>query len=215
MKCSPKTFPKRLIVAIALNELCKTSQMESVTIDSICEVSKVSRSTFYRIFPDKYEIPLWAQKFTLRVGLEEIGRTLTCVEGLQITHEGFLHFKDLIRSSTMTRDRLSADNVGKREYIASLTTTLEDYKGIPIDKELSFQINYTAMAGANIAAKWLSDEISATPSELAVLLDSCFPARLYKLINEPVNPKPAGHFNFNNFILSTLAEEEKDEPIIC
>ncbi|NTU90016.1 MAG: hypothetical protein HGA54_09005 [Actinobacteria bacterium] len=114
----------------------------------------------------------------------------------------------------MTRDQLSADKVGKREYIAFLTTTLEDYKGIQIDRELSFQINYTAMAGANTAAKWLADEIDATPSELAVLLDSCIPARLHKLINEPVNPKPSDHFNFNAFILSTLAEEEMEDSKI-
>ena len=55
-KCSDKTKAK---IALALNELMKTTSFEKITVSDITNQCKIHRQTFYYHFQDKYELLDW------------------------------------------------------------------------------------------------------------------------------------------------------------
>ncbi len=202
MNSSPSILSKKLLIAEVTNQLCKDMNFQDITINLICKNANISRASFYRVFDSKYEIPLWCQSFALEAGLREIGRTLTYVEGLTVTHEGLMLFRPLMRSVILHSDPYSIDEVGYHKYIEDMVETLTVYKGIVIDNELQFQIEFTALAGAQTCKRWLAGKIDADATNLAALLDSCVPVRLRSILNEPVNRQPVGNFDLASLVFA-------------
>ena len=93
---------RRFFIAAATNELCKKISLEDLSVDDICEAAGVSRSGFYRAFHSKYDIAPWCLRFPLDEGVGQMGRTLTCQEGIAVTLEIFSLFKDLFNAAKDT-----------------------------------------------------------------------------------------------------------------
>ncbi|MBP3657452.1 MAG: TetR/AcrR family transcriptional regulator [Clostridia bacterium] len=50
---------KREQIAAAFIEMVENSSLEEVSTQELCRKAGVSKSTFYRLFPDKYEVAIW------------------------------------------------------------------------------------------------------------------------------------------------------------
>lgn len=53
---------KREIIAAAFIEMLNNTPLESLRIEDLCAKAHVSKSTFYRLFRDKYELAFWIYK---------------------------------------------------------------------------------------------------------------------------------------------------------
>jgi AcrR family transcriptional regulator len=198
------TVTKRLLVAVAMNEACKEVEIDNLSVDTICERAGISRSTFYRTFADKYEVPRWCQEFALKAGLGEIGRTLCCRDGLRRSGEGLALFRDLIASSIRSSDPNSADVVGCQLHTSYMFETIRDFHHLRVDAELDFQVRYTARASMETTADWILND-GKVADDLPALLDSCYPPRLHEILDHPVAPSQSGSFDLSRLVLSALA----------
>lgn len=50
---------KREQIAAAFVEMVENSSLEEISTQELCRKAGVSKSTFYRLFPDKYEVAIW------------------------------------------------------------------------------------------------------------------------------------------------------------
>lgn len=183
------TLSKRLMVAVAVDDLLsRGGDFEDLHVGQICDVSGVSRSSFYRLFEDKYELPLWCQRFALGAGIREIGRTLDVVEGNYVTCSGLALFPHLMSAAGTKDGPRTLRAVSRELHAAYMLETLGDYLRVPLDDELRFQVDYTAMSQMETVGRWLAGEFGGMQAlGLAELMAPCMPARLFSLLNDPLD----------------------------
>lgn len=59
---SMKKSDKRERLAEVLMDMLNTTSLEDLRIQELCELADVSKSTFYRLFTDKYDLAFWIYK---------------------------------------------------------------------------------------------------------------------------------------------------------
>lgn len=193
---------KRFFIATTANELCKKTSLDEIAVDEICETAGVSRSGFYRAFHSKYDIAPWCLRFPLEEGVGKMGRSLTCQEGIAITLEIFALFKDLFNAAKKTSEMLVCDEEERRHVVALIRETLETRHGTSVDEALAFQIEWVTAAGLDVSEDWIRGTIDKSPAELAELFASCYPPRLRKLLDDPVDHADDGDFDLSRFVVS-------------
>ena len=191
---------KRLVIALTVNKMVGGRSFDAIRVDEICQTVGISRSTFYRLFEDKYSIPTWCQDLALRAGIAEIGRTLTVRQGNIITLDGISLFRELICSAGRNQGENTFRSMLIKKHAAAMRETLKDYKRIGLDSELEFQIDFTAESQANTVYRWLNKSYDVDSTQLTEMMISCFPPRLFQIINEPVNPKEPKELTYTSFL---------------
>lgn len=204
MGTHPKNILNKVLIALACEKLCRDHSLAEIFVDAICQQAGISRSTFYREFGGKFDIPLWVQYHAIEAGFGEIGRTLSVVEGNALVGEALLMFRNLIRESISSGERDSADLVGTKLNIERMLATLRDYLNVEVDEELFLQVVHTAYGNRQIVSMWIYGEIGATALGLAHILDSCYPTRLHTLLNNPAEVCASGEDK--DFDIYTLLE---------
>lgn len=189
-------------MALAVDSLARERDFDELRVDEICEAAGISRSAFYRLFEDKYQIATWCQRFSTDAGIREIGRTLDAAEGNFVTCSGLLLFKNLFRSAGKSQRPGSVKPIARDLHIEYLTRTLREFKGIEIDAELAFQIDYVATSEAEMVGRWLLGDFDADARAFAGLIVSCMPPRLLALVDDPVDHKTPEALTMASFVMS-------------
>lgn len=192
---------KRIMVAVAANKLCEETPLKDITVWDICEKSGVSKSSFYRMFADKFDIAFWCQKFPIENGIGQMGRTLTCFEGISVTFEGLALFKSLFQKAKDPLCLVPLEERGRVVAANMLRDTLSECHGMEMDDTLSFQIEWITKAGADASRWWLDGRLDKSPAEMAELVESCYPDELRGVLNSPVNPLSKERFDLGRLIL--------------
>lgn len=198
---------RRFFIATTANELCKKTSLDDITIDDICEAAGVSRSSFYRAFHSKYDIAPWCLRFPLEEGVGKMGRSLTCQEGIATTLEIFALFKDLFNAAKSTSEMKVCDDAERQHVTALIRETLEACHGADVDEELAFQIEWVTAAGLDVSENWIRGTIDKPSDELAKLFASCYPLRLRKLLDNPIERSDSGDFDLSRLVMSVLRQE--------
>ena len=199
---------KRFNVAAATNQLCKTTSLDKLSVNEICEQSGISRASFYNLFNSKFDIPLWCQEVTHYVGTREIGRTVTILEGSRICCEGCLMFKDLMRESSLSKSGISISDNGFALGKNHLIETLEWKLGEPISEDHLFQVEYSSAAAAYLIDRWLAGAYSYNAEKMAEMIADCFPSTLRKILDTPVEHHPVETFDIASFFNAAHAKEQ-------
>lgn len=197
---------RKILVAVAANDLCKTKSLSEITIEDICTKAGVSKSSFYRAFESKYDIPSWCQTFPIQQGVGLIGRSLTCQEGAMVAFEGLALFRDLFLSAHKLTALKNSTDVVRETISPLLLKTLEECHGRTQTKELLFQIDWILDASIRAAMRWLEGGMRETPGEMATLVESCYPAELKALFNAPVDPIEKESLGLDRLILLAVRE---------
>lgn len=192
---------KRLGIAIAVNEMVKTKSFDDLRVRDICDSMGISRSSFYRLFEDKYEIARWCHYLVFRMGICEIGRTLDVRQGNIVSLNGLRLFGSVLSSAAHEQGENTFRSLIMKRHSESMWETLEKFKGQVVDDELSFQIRLTAESQANIVALWLDGAYSYDAQHLVELMVSCFPQRLFDLLNEPVTPEDPVEITYSSIVM--------------
>ena len=200
----------RATISMAANELGRERHFDSLTVDEICEVAGISRSTFYRAFDDKYAILMWCGEIPFERGIAQMGRTLTCLEGATITLEGFGLFNDLFYSTRSSSERGSREENGI-EYAQELfLKTAVEVHHEKRDRDLEFQAHWAASCLLETAVAMSSGKHSETPAQAALLVANAFPPRLRAIMDAPPDHAPISHLNMGSLVLHNLHGEENN-----
>ena len=191
---------KRLAVAIAVNSLVREKPFEALRVDDICEASGLSRSAFYRLFEDKYQIPLWCQSLAFDAGLAEIGRSLTCIEGHTATLNGLLLFKDLVYSAAVESGPYSFRTKLINKHAETMRVTLADFHRVELSPQMDFFVVTTADAQGRAVNRWLGDGATIEVDVFATWLADLTPAALREYLDAPITPAKPGELTFASII---------------
>ena len=207
MKCSEKialnkNLDEKFAILTAMSELLQETSLDALKISSICELSGVSKTTFYRLFSNKYEVVRWLLRVYSSEGLDQIGRTLTWREGLHYSISNLHKHHTFISAANRTKHALEApQEVTCKHRQEILLETIEQYKKVEVTEKLAFQVEAWACLSTQIAAKWYREEFPYSPQQYADYLESVVPSELYLLLNKPANPRPLNPFDTESTIL--------------
>ena len=198
------TSAKKLIVAMTANKIAREREFDGISVDMICELAQISRSSFYRLFRDKYEILLWCEDLPFQRGIAQMGRTLTCAEGVRVMLEAFDMFGDLFLSTRNSSERIARETDGGKKAAALVRETLEEHQQVEIDEELEFQVKWMVRGLLDVAVAHSKQEIEGSCAELAQHVRSCAPERLGAILDKPVNPEAGESLSLAGIILPGL-----------
>ncbi len=173
-----------------MDYLCEDTSIESITVSSICQNAKISRTVFYRLFEDKYEVANWFMSQAINPGISERGRTLTWSEGIIVTLSGCELLKNLMCGAWKSPGYHAMKETGIRKCRDNLTETVVSMKGVELTEELRLQIDFYAHSESYVVRNWIADRDHCSIEEIAHLLETCVPPTLHDLLAVPIDPQP-------------------------
>ncbi len=178
-----------LRVVDATAELAQTQPFESLTVSAICKAAGISRTSFYYHFDDKFEIVQWHFDFVAENNLFETGRTLTWTQAHYLNTYEVLRKKNLYLAAFESRGYQSLFSYSKRRRMETLKETITEYKHIPLDSELDFQIFALAESEVASISRWFKEGMPLDLKTLCEYLDGIVPKRLHDILADPVDPR--------------------------
>lgn len=176
------------MIATAVNELCKSTPFSNLTVDLICNSAGVSRSTFYKAFSDKYDICVWYQNLMIEGGMGEVGRTLTCRQGVRAAFEGFSCLKHLFNAMKDHPEAAIRTETSRVKHVQLFKDTFEEYHGIEVGGDLLFLMEWDVIAYLRTSMDWMMGYRSESLDEIVGLIASSFSPDLLAVFDNPVNP---------------------------
>jgi hypothetical protein len=141
----------------ALELLIQTKTLSEIKVIDLCQVSGVSRSTFYTYFYDIYSVPQWIWDDSMQPTLYKIGNTLTWDEGHKLMFENLLSRKALFIKIYWENNYHSILEYGYRGGYDAVKKNVENRKKhVWSDTEL-VELDYTIKALASLTTKWGRD----------------------------------------------------------
>lgn len=195
---------RKIVVALAAEELCKEKKLRAVTVPEICARAGLSKTSFYRLFQDKYDIALWILSIPMLKGVGECGRSLTCEQGVAITLQGQALFRTLYLQSVDAGEVIAPDERARVDSTAMLRETIIDFHHLEIDEELEFMIEWLSIAAREIVKLWLKDDRGKDAATVAHWIAGCCPSRLREILDNPVNPGKVEPVDFQRLMLMAM-----------
>ncbi|NTW27791.1 MAG: TetR family transcriptional regulator [Coriobacteriia bacterium] len=165
--------------------------ISSMSVGEICMKCGISRRTFYYHFENKFDIGYWYAGVCQRLYLDEIGRTLTCLEGL------VKHFETLV-SERKFYEYMATDYDERshaRERVAmqrehTILQTLSEYHGMPDPSPLlRFCIQSYASSESAHAKQWFSRGMDTPPETFGRMIEAIIPGELKRLLDDVPSKK--------------------------
>lgn len=167
----------------ATKELLRSIPFAKLTVKSICNLSQVSRQTFYRHFLDKNGIGIWHHALVLDNGLWRLGDSFSWYDANLKIFSALLEARDFYENAGVFCDDYRALRpYSIRATKRCLTHILTEQKKTSVDVELSFQIDAYAFLAVNAGCEWVASGMIESPELMASLIDSSVPQRLHSLI---------------------------------
>jgi len=184
----PEKHQMQISIIDATEHLLDSTGFEAISVAQICKAAKISRSTFYYHFKDKFDIVQWHFNYVAEHLLFETGRTLTWYQANYLNTCEVVKRKKLYCGAFECRGYQSLFSYAKRRRIETLKETIVDYRNMPLDEELVFQIECLVEAEVAAVARWFKNGMPYSIERFAQLLDDIIPRRLYNLLNDPIHP---------------------------
>ena len=192
---------ERLHIAAVIDYLARSKTYDSLTVSEICENSKISRTSFYRLFADKYDAANWYMFQVLDVGNSLTGRNYSWYEGNLITLSGCMLMKDLMGSAWKSQGYHAMKETGIRKKYQEMVTTITQYKNMELTDELRFQCDAFAYLESYVVRTWIRESEPRSVEEMAAYIDHLVPPMLHELLNKPIDPKPAEKLTLGSLTL--------------
>jgi len=175
----------KVAVVDAMAEIMKTVPFDKVKVVDICAASGVSRTSFYRLFNDKYAVVQWLIRYGYYQGAAQIGRTLSWYEGYYTTELYVMRHKDFYASAAKSNDYNAIDNFAPRYRRETLIQTLTECYNIEMTPHLLFDIDATVTLECTLFPRWHYGLIDADLETVCRWMTQNVPAQLFGLLNTP------------------------------
>ncbi|WP_165047151.1 MULTISPECIES: TetR/AcrR family transcriptional regulator [unclassified Adlercreutzia] len=176
----------KLAVVEALAALLEDTDIEKVTVDSLCERANISRSTFYRNFDNKEAVTQWHLQFVHSQSTDEIGRSLSFYNGYLLAEMMLSRYESLYESVAQHQLYNSLSRFATETREKALRTTLQNYHHQRVTPQLEFEIEALVAMEIAMLPQWRIAGVSL--EDKCHWLTDLVPRTLFRLINEPVRP---------------------------
>lgn len=175
----------REILAESFRELAGSKPVDRITVPNIIENCGYSKTTFYRLFKDKYDLMAWdyAQRLQAIVGQTERAD----YEWKQILWDVALLYneqKDYLRNLLLhTSGYESFSRHMKQLHIEGLTKCVLDATGLKeLDIKTEMYVRTYCQGTVDLSCDWIMGAFPVTPEELAAVFEDCLPVPLQKYL---------------------------------
>lgn len=177
------TNVSRIRIVDALYDLVLQRSFADINISDICKQAGVSRQTFYRHFNSKYDTVNWLWEELSKRYMTNVGRDMSWHDSLVLLFSSVSDYLPFFCEAGKVDCRESINFFACETRKRLLRETITDCLGIPLTKEIEFQIGFFAAGEQNLikTLAWRQDIV-----EFAVFLESCVPKPLYRLLNDGV-----------------------------
>jgi len=175
----------REILAESFRELAESKPVDKITVPDIIENCGYSKTTFYRLFRDKYDLMAWdyAQRLQAIVGQTE----REDYEWKQILWDvAFLYNeeKDYLRNLLLhTHGYETFSRQMKQLNIEGCTRSVLVATGLKeLDIRTEMYVRTYCQGTVDLSCDWILGKVQMTPEELAAVFEDCLPLPLRKYL---------------------------------
>ena len=175
----------REILAESFRELAESKPVDKITVPNIIENCGYSKTTFYRLFKDKYDLMAWdyAQKIQAIVAQTE----KEDYEWNQILWDVALLYneqKDYLRNLLLhTNGYETFSRQMKQLHIECLTKCVLDASDLKkLDVMTEMYVRTYCQGTVDLSCEWILGAFQVTHEELALVFENCLPVPLQKYL---------------------------------
>lgn len=180
----------RLHIIAVMDYLAEnTPKFDAMSVSGICKNGNISRSSFYRLFEDKYDAANWYMCRCLDLGNTLTGRAYNWYDGNVVTLSGCMLMRRLMASAWKSSGYYAMKETGIRRKRADLLDTLRNWKHIEVTDELAFQCDCFAYLESYVVRNWIMSENPRSIEEVSTYLDHLVPRELHSLLADPIEPR--------------------------
>lgn len=169
----PKRMGTKEYIVCVFQELLKRESFDTLSVQSIAAACGLSRTTFYRLFQDKYDLLIWS--YTQQI--DEICGHVSSERDrlsriLELMYRNKQYFRKVLKSD---RGQVLEDCIFQRS-VRSLHTRLmqeSNLQGLP--DTLLTKIEFCCVGAQYITKKWLLGDTEEAPGVIADRILDCFP----------------------------------------
>lgn len=195
---------ERFGIIAALDYLARNAPIDQISVSTICEQAQISRTSFYRLFSDKYDAANWCMCCALEVGNKQTGRNYTWRDGNIVTLSGCLIMRDLMVGAWSSPGRHAMKETGIRHRRQDLIDSVVDWKYADLTDQLLFEIDSFAYLESYMVRTWIASKELRSVEEMAAYIEDCVPRHLHDLLSEPVDPKPGEALTTSSMIMAIM-----------
>lgn len=169
----PKRMGTKEYIVCVFQELLKRESFDTLSVRNIAAACGLSRTTFYRLFQDKYDLLIWS--YTQQIDRicghvsSEKDRLSRILELMSCNKQ---YFRKVLKSD---RSQVLEDCIFQRSF-RSLHTRLLQESGLQcLPDTLLTKIEFCCAGAQHITKKWLLGDTGETPSVIADRILDCFP----------------------------------------
>ncbi len=176
-----------LHIVSVMDYLCETMSFDEISVTDICKASGLSRSTFYRLFEDKFDAVNWIMYEISALGHNQTGRTLSWHDASLVTLSGFELIRHLLDKASETSGYMSLRETSIRLRTSNLTEALE-LRGVAIDDELAWDVSFFAHSEIPAVHRWYKQTRVVPAEVMATYIEGAIPRRLHDALALPNDP---------------------------
>ena len=184
LSLSPDDYIRMKVVA-ALKEKMISSPFNKITVSELCTMTKISRSTFYRLFPDINGVAFWELMRLSKLAIDRHPMTADLVQSFRDQYRLFFEYllqeKDFFQRLAKEMDHASYGAVyqSSRRYRREwMLEYIRNYSIDGVDKLTEFQVDFVLYGISNVIAAWAAGGMEEDPDTVASYITTCFPERL-------------------------------------
>lgn len=173
------------ILAESFRELAETKPVDKITVPEIVENCGYSKTTFYRLFKDKYDLMAWdytrrQQEIMDQMENPEYEWKKTLVDGAFLFHEQREYLKNLLLH---TSGYESFSRYMKQRHFDTLRKCVLAASGEKeLDVKTEMVVRTYCQGTVDLICDWIMGTYDVGPEELAEVFEDCLPQPLHQYL---------------------------------
>lgn len=169
-KNNRRTIITKKILRETLLELLQEKSISKITIKEICDLSEMSRSTFYLHYQDQFMLLEDLENELI----QNIMTTLGTLDSVINSMDGIIAFLKIIKSNPKTYRTLLCKNESKsfqEKLIEIVEKTVQSNTPIDLDpQKKDYLFTFIMYGSLNVITEWINHDYDIAENELAELI---------------------------------------------
>ena len=170
-----KADGKRAQIAAACASLLEKTSLEALRTQDLIAAAGVSRSAFYRLFLDKYEVANWIYRSETEKLIREMPRLSDWKQWTLALHAYMRAHAAFFRNIAGYSGQNSFEEFLHQYFSGNVMRTRAD-AGSPLSDEQRFAVDAFSLIGARTTVEWIRAGFRPDDETLLRRLDACIPA---------------------------------------
>ena len=170
-----KILERHLKVACALNQLLSEHSSDHISVEDVCRLSGVPRSTFYRYFYSINEVSIWVFQYLLEKNFASQNLAFGWAHALEQLFLDMLKWKPLFQQFFENPAYDSLFGFASRAGVQNFSADAPKIMGRCLTQQDMSVMEYHGYAQASLCAKWAKDGMLIPPREMAAIMVQFLP----------------------------------------